>query len=55
MQALRSNKQGKQVFDTLSPSRQKEIVRYISSLKSEASVELNVDRAIGFLLGKNGL
>lgn len=53
VKALRSNKQAKQVFDALSPSKQKEIVRYISSLKSEESIILNVERAIGFLLGKN--
>ncbi len=51
-QALAENPAAREVFDGLSPSRQKEIVRYIAQLKSEASVERNVERAISFLLGK---
>lgn len=51
-QALTSNKKAKAVFERLSPSRQKEIVRYISNLKTEESIEKNVHRAINFLLGK---
>ena len=50
--ALENNASAKAVFDGLSPSRQKEIVRYIAQLKTEASVERNVARAINFLLGK---
>ncbi len=50
--ALSENKEAKEVFDELSPSRQKEIVRYISHLKSEKSIDKNVTRAIHFLLGK---
>ena len=41
----------KKIFDNLPPSRKKEIVRYISSLKTEESVDKNVSRAIRFLLG----
>jgi len=52
IQALANNKPAKDVFDKLSPSKQKEIVRYISNLKSETSVDRNVKRAINFLLGK---
>lgn len=52
IKALEENPEAKAVFDSLSPSRQKEIVRYISNLKSEKSVERNVARAINFLLGK---
>ncbi len=52
IRALSENEKAKQVFDTLSPSKQKEIVRYISNLKSEESVDRNVIRAINFLLGK---
>lgn len=51
-QALAKNKEAKKVFEGLSPSRQKEIVRYISHLKTEESVARNVSRAIRFLLGK---
>jgi len=50
--ALQKNSKAKQVFDELSPSRQKEIIRYINSLKTEESVERNLKRAIQFLLGK---
>lgn len=52
LQALAENEAAKAVFDQLQPSRKKEIVRYISFLKSEASVEKNIRRAINFLLGK---
>jgi len=51
--ALNNNEEAKKVFDSLPPSRQKEIARYISFLKSEESIEKNVEKAIGFLLGKN--
>ena len=47
------NPESKAIFDRLSPSRRKEIVRYISSLKSEEAVDKNVKRAILFLSGKS--
>ncbi len=50
--AIAQNKKAKAVFDTLPASRQKEIVRYISFLKPEESIDRNVTRAIQFLLGK---
>jgi hypothetical protein len=50
--ALEENPKAKAVFEQLSPSRQLEIVRYIAHLKSEASVERNVARAVGFLTGE---
>jgi hypothetical protein len=50
--ALSKNKKAKKVFDNLSPSRKKEIMRYINNLKNEASVDANVVRAIQFLSGK---
>lgn len=53
VEALAQNHEAKVVFDNLSPSRQNEIVRYISNLKSDESVIRNVQRAIGFLIGKN--
>jgi len=52
-QALEQNLEAKQVFENLSASRQKEIIRYISFLKSADSVTTNVQKAIGFLTGKN--
>lgn len=54
VKALKENAKAKKAFDLLSPSRQKEIVRYISSLKTEESVDRNIKRAINFLLGKDG-
>ncbi len=50
-QALAKNKKAKVVFDALSPSRRKEIVRYIGFLKTEESVDRNIKRAISFLQG----
>jgi hypothetical protein len=52
VKALHKNKDAKKVFEKLPPSRQKEIVRYISSLKNEESIIKNIERAIGFLTGK---
>lgn len=50
--ALRENKEAFEVFQSLRPSLQHEIIRYISRLKSEESIDKNVERAIHFLLGK---
>jgi hypothetical protein len=50
--ALNKNKKAKQAFEKLTPYRQKEIARYINSLKTEESVERNIKKAIGFLTGK---
>jgi hypothetical protein len=52
MEAIDKNRKAKKVFDQLSASRQKEIIRYINSLKSESSVSKNITRAINFLCGK---
>lgn len=52
VQALMENPQANDVFVSLRLSLQHEIVRYISNLKTEESVERNVIKAIGFLLGK---
>ncbi len=52
VRALKENEQANAVFESLAPSLQNEIVRYIANLKTEASVERNVIKAINFLLGK---
>lgn len=52
IKALTKHKEAKKVFDSLRPSLQKEIVRYISNLKTEESVHKNIPKAIDFLLGK---
>lgn len=51
VRALQANEEARRVFEGLSPSLQKEIVRYISNLKQEESIDRNVKRAINFLLG----
>jgi ubiquinone/menaquinone biosynthesis C-methylase UbiE len=51
--ALAENKEAAAVFQGLPPSGQKEIIRYISNLKTAESREKNIKQAIGFLLGKN--
>ncbi|HWY37026.1 MAG TPA: YdeI/OmpD-associated family protein [Bacteroidia bacterium] len=50
--ALMKNKRASKVFKSLSPSMQKEIVRYFSFLKNEETVDKNIIKAIDFLLGK---
>jgi hypothetical protein len=50
--ALTKNKGAKKMYDGLRPSLQLEIVRYISFLKTEESIDRNVLRAINFVLGK---
>ena len=52
VKALNKHKDAKKTFDSLPPSRRKEIIRYISQLKTEESIANNVEKAIGFLLGK---
>jgi hypothetical protein len=51
IKALEENSEAKTVFDGLSPSKKHEIIRYISFLKTEKSIDKNIDRAIDFLLG----
>ena len=50
--ALQENEEAQRVFERQPAYMKKEIVRYISLLKTEESVDRNVKRAIGFLLGK---
>ncbi len=50
--ALEHNTKAKAIFDILSPSLQKEILRYIHHLKSKESIDRNVAKAIQFLLGE---
>jgi len=52
IQALNENETAKTVFQNLRPSLQHEIIRYISHLKTEESIDKNVHKAIAFLLGK---
>lgn len=50
--ALKKEKKAQDVFNSLSPSRQHEIVRYLAGLKSDTSLQKNITRSINFLLGK---
>jgi uncharacterized protein YdeI (YjbR/CyaY-like superfamily) len=50
--ALAKDTNAQQVFNSLPPSQQKEINRYICNLKTNAKVHENVQRAIDFLNGK---
>lgn len=51
--ALAQNKEAGILFQGLPPSRRKEIIRYISALKTAESRAKNIKQAIGFLLGNN--
>jgi len=48
--AFKENPNAKKAFEMLSPSRQKEILRYINFLKSEESVDKNIQKAISHLV-----
>jgi hypothetical protein len=50
--ALQENEEAQSVFNSLNPSLQKEILRYLSFLKTEESLDRNVQKAVNFLLGK---
>ena len=52
VKSLEKNKRAKAVFDKLRPSLQHEIVHNIANLKTEASIDKNITKAIDFLLGK---
>ena len=47
--ALKNDRKAKAAFEDLSPSRRKEIAKYISSLKTPESVAKNVERVIRHL------
>ena len=46
------NEEAKVSFEKLTPSRQKEILRYINNLKSPESVDKNIQRLVSHLNGK---
>lgn len=52
-EALRKNKRAKDAFDALSPSRQKEILRYLGSLKTAESIDRNIERVMRHLRGES--
>ncbi len=50
--ALKKNKTARIEFDKLSPSRQKEILRYLGSMKTEESLLRNVGKVLKHLIGE---
>jgi hypothetical protein len=50
--ALSKNKAAKEAFHNLAPSRQKEILRYLNSLKQAETLERNIEKVIQFLQGE---
>ena len=50
--ALAKEKAAQMAFERLTPSRQKEILRYLNSMKTETSLERNIEKIIRHLLGK---
>ena len=51
LEELKANKLEK-AFDTLTPSRKKDILKYLSYIKTEVTVRKNVDKVIGQLKAK---
>lgn len=51
--ALEQSPDAYKKYQEISPSLRKEINRYIARLKSESSIERNVNRAVNFLTGKS--
>lgn len=50
--ALKANKEAGKIFAQLNNSTQNEIVKYLSKLKTQESLDKNIEKAINFLLGK---
>lgn len=50
--ALAKNRSAKAAFEKLIPSRQREILRYLNSMKTEESLDRNIERIIKHLLGE---
>jgi len=50
--ALQNNAEALDNFNHIRPSLRKEIIKYISFLKTEESIERNIERAVLFLVGK---
>lgn len=51
-EAFVKNKAAKSAFENLIPSRQKEILRYLNSMRTEESLDRNIEKVIQNLLGK---
>lgn len=51
--AFKKDSKAKAAFNALAPSRQKEILRYLGSLKSDEAIEKNVSRVLAQLTGSD--
>lgn len=51
-EALDGDERARNAYDLLTPGRQKEILRYLSFMKTEASLRRNVDRILKHLRGE---
>ncbi len=51
--ALEDDKTAKAEFDKLTPGRRKELLRYLGSLKTEESLDRNIERVVKHLKGEN--
>lgn len=51
--ALSKNKAAKEAFQKLAPSRQKEILRYLNSLKQAETLKKNIEKVIQYLQGQS--
>ena len=49
--ALKKNPQAKKVFDSFSPSRKKEINRYLNNMKTKESLLKNIEKVMQYLTG----
>jgi hypothetical protein len=49
---LSKNKMARLAFERLTPSRQKEMLRYLNSMKTETALERNIEKIIQHLLGE---
>lgn len=52
--ALRANPAAESNWQALTPSRQKEVLRYFDRLKSQAAIDRNLTRALSVLSGERG-
>jgi uncharacterized protein YdeI (YjbR/CyaY-like superfamily) len=50
--ALKASKTARSEFEKLSPSRKKEILRYLNSMKTEESLVRNVEKVVKHLTGE---
>ena len=50
--ALQGSRSAKEAWEQLTPSRQKEILRYLNFTKHQATLQRNIKKVLGILTGK---